>query len=200
MRGARPLSPLGHRAASPHTSQSLSAALHSCMGLGHPLSSPTRQPRDHLLWGHSALVPRSGRSILRPLATPAELTLPCSGTYDSQYLLPGSDPVTVWIVAPPRDPEFHISSILSSHRPGCLSERVEGRLWCHGDVEGVARGFCRSFWIKDTLDLKEMLKKDPWVKEQCRQGRDAEENVGAGGRAARIHPPFSPAVVRAGRS
>lgn len=159
----------------PHTSQSLSAALHSCMGLGHPLSSPTRQPRDHLLWGHSALVPRSGRSILRPLATPAELTLPCSGIYDSQYLLPSSDSVhCLDQLLPPRNQEFHISSILSSHRPGCLSERVEGRLWCQGDVEGLARGFCRSFWIKDTLDLKEVLKKDPWVKKQCRQGRGAE--------------------------
>lgn len=97
--------------------------------------------------------------------------------------------------------------MLRSHKSDCLSERGKQRLWYQGDEEGRARGCCRPFWVKDTLDLKEVLKRGLRMKKQCRQGRGkrgAEESMGAGRRAARIPHPTpclsSPAVLRVGGS
>ena len=75
------------------------AAQRACTGLGpgcalstgRPPSSSSCRPGDRFTSpADSALRPRPGRGIVRPPATRAEVTMPCSHLHYSWYLLPGS--------------------------------------------------------------------------------------------------------------
>ena len=159
--------------------------------MGHSLSYPTCQPCGHLpLW-----ILSSGAQIgeKQPQALASVTASICfqALTY-STVGISCSSPSPPPATPHPKNQEFHMPSSFRSPKSGCPSEGVKARWWCQGDVEKMERGCRRSFWIKCTLDLKEALRKDLWVKKQCRREREAAGRVGAGGGEPRSPLPLLP--------